>query len=148
MQHRRTLVAVIGVVTLVMTLAFAPTAQAIQRFTTTLEGENEVPVSGDSDGTGTAMITVNRGTREVCWEIQVTGINLTDTAAHIHVGSVGVPGGVVVGLSGPDATGFASGCTTASSRELAKDIAKNPENYYVNVHNAEFPDGALRGQLG
>jgi CHRD domain len=148
MQHRRTIAALIGLVTLVMMLALAPTAQAIQRFTTTLEGENEVPTTGDTDGTGTAMITVNRGTLEVCWEIQVTGIALPATAAHIHVGSVGVPGGVVVGLSAPDATGFASGCTTAVSRELAKDIAKNPENYYVSVHNAEFPDGALRGQLG
>jgi hypothetical protein len=34
------------------------------------------------------------------------------------------------------------------SREEARDIVKNPENYYVNVHNAEFPGGALRGQLG
>jgi len=27
------------------------------------------------------------------------------------------------------------------------DIIKNPANYYVNVHNAEFSNGALRGQL-
>jgi hypothetical protein len=32
-------------------------------------------------------------------------------------------------------------------RAEAKEILKNPADYYVNVHNAEFPLGALRGQL-
>ncbi|MBA2263858.1 MAG: CHRD domain-containing protein, partial [Chloroflexi bacterium] len=30
---------------------------------------------------------------------------------------------------------------------LLADIEANPQNYYVNVHNAEFPGGAVRGQL-
>jgi hypothetical protein len=30
---------------------------------------------------------------------------------------------------------------------LAKDILKNPADYYVNVHNEEYEAGALRGQL-
>ncbi len=31
--------------------------------------------------------------------------------------------------------------------ETVAEILANPENYYVNVHNAEYPAGALRGQL-
>jgi hypothetical protein len=34
------------------------------------------------------------------------------------------------------------------TRQLARDIVRNPSDYYVNVHNADFPGGALRGQLG
>ena len=30
---------------------------------------------------------------------------------------------------------------------LIRDIAANPQNYYVNLHNARFPGGAVRGQL-
>ena len=54
-------------------------------------------------------------------------------------------GPVVVPLA-PPTSGFSSGCVTVT-RELAKAIVKDPENYHVNVHNADFPEGAPRGQL-
>ncbi len=111
-----------------------------------LNGPNEVPVSGDPDGSGWAHVTLNQGQNEVCWHIQVEDITLPARAAHIHSGAAGVPGGVVVGLSAPDADGVAMGCTSADS-DLIKGIRKNPGSYYVNVHNADYPGGALRGQL-
>jgi CHRD domain len=37
---------------------------------------------------------------------------------------------------------------TVTSKRLAKKLRRAPENFYVNVHNSEHPDGAIRGQLG
>jgi hypothetical protein len=30
---------------------------------------------------------------------------------------------------------------------VADDIRSNPSGFYVNVHNAKFPGGAIRGQF-
>jgi hypothetical protein len=81
----------------------------------------------------------------VCYELSVKDI-ATPTAAHIHTGAVGASGPVLVPLAAP-ANGASKDCATLDKEKIA-DILKNPANYYVNVHNAEFPDGAVRGQLG
>jgi CHRD domain len=111
---------------------------------TTLSGAEEVPPA-DPDGTGSAAITLNVGQGTVCWQLSVSGIALPATAAHIHAAPVGVSGPVVVPLSAPT-SGTSSGCTTADP-VLIQRIIDFPELYYVNVHNAEFPSGAVRGQL-
>jgi hypothetical protein len=147
MHHRRTIAALIGVIALVMTLALAPAAQAITRISVTMTGAAERPGPGDPDGSGTAVIMINRGLGEVCWELEVMGITLPAIAAHIHIAPVTDPGPVVVPLTAPDATGTSSGCTTVDPA-LAKAIAKNPAAYYVNVHTTDFQPGALRAQLG
>lgn len=117
---------------------------------TTLTGAAEVPGPGDPDASGTALITLNQGQGEVCFDLSWVGIDGTVTAAHIHIGDPTVAGPVVVplftdaALSGTDS---ASGCVSASE-ELIKAIRQNPENYYVNIHSDVFPAGAIRGQLG
>ena len=108
-------------------------------FTVELTGGAEVPGPGDPDGSGTASLTINPGLGEVCWTIEVEGIDPI-TAAHIHVGSTTEAGSVVVPLSKDP------GCI-AVDRDLALAIILDPSSYYVNVHNMEFPAGALRGQL-
>src|SRR5437868_3350259 len=105
----------------------------------TLTGKVEVP-KGDPDGSGTAEIKIT-GTK-VCWEIKVSRV-ATIVAAHIHKGGRGVAGPVVV----PFGKIFKpKGCATSTAAIVAA-IKAHPSAYYVNVHNARYPGGALRGQL-
>jgi CHRD domain len=123
-----------------------------QPFATALIGAEEVnaqgtPNQGDPDGSGQADLTFNRGQNEVCYHLMVKDIQLPAVSAHIHFAPAGKNGPIVVQISPPDATGMSMGCVDADS-DLVKRIGKNPSDYYVNVHNAEFLGGALRGQLG
>jgi hypothetical protein len=136
------MLAVTGV--LALTLAATAMAAGGRPYMTALEGEQERPVIGDLDGTGHAWIQVNAGLGEVCYELHVSGI-APAAAAHIHRGRAGSPGPVVVPLAAP-AGGTSSGCVDVD-RDLALELLRDPSGFYVNVHNAEFPGGALRGQL-
>jgi hypothetical protein len=118
--------------------------QGGRRLTATLTGAAEIPGPGDADGTGTAVITVNVGQGELCFELSVSNI-APATMAHVHVGAVTAAGPVVRGLT-PPTSGSSAGCAPVT-RALAKAIIADPANYYVNVHNAQFPGGAVRGQL-
>ena len=121
----------------------APVIEGGKRYTVNLTGAAEVP-DADPDGTGTAIITVNKGQGRVCWEISWSNI-ATPTAAHIHIGlEETAPGGNIVLPLEP----IASGCEEDVRADLISALIGAPEAFYVNVHNADFPGGAIRGQLG
>jgi hypothetical protein len=110
----------------------------------TMTGAAEKPTAGDPDGTGTATFRINPGQMQVCYTLKVSGIAAA-TGAHIHKAPPTDPGPVVIPLTAPT-SGTSEGCAT-TTREIAQDLIQNPGAYYVNVHNAEFQGGALRGQL-
>jgi hypothetical protein len=112
---------------------------------TTLSGEEEVG-PGDEDGFGAAAVLLRPRTNQVCFALAVAKI-APATLAHIHNAVAGMNGPVVVDFIAPT-NGFSIGCANNVSDALLTGIRDNPENYYVNVHNADFPGGALRGQLG
>lgn len=115
-----------------------------------MTGAREVPGPGDPDGRGPAEVTL-RDSR-VCFELRWRDI-APPTAAHIHAGMPGVAGPVVVPLFAtaegttlpPTVTGV-QGCVAADPG-LVRAIRQHPWRYYVNVHNQEYPAGAIRGQL-
>ncbi len=113
-------------------------------FTVALTGEAESPAA-DPVATGEASVRLRAGQGQVCYQIEATNLPPA-AAAHIHQGGAGSSGNVVVPLKTPNAAGKSSGCATAA-RTLVKAILSAPASYYVNVHTAEFPNGAIRGQL-
>lgn len=113
-----------------------------------LLGANERPTAGDPDGRGKVQLKLKA--TQICFTLSWRNID-APTAAHIHVGARNVAGPVVTpfmsvpgGLAAP--VNSVGGCTAADPA-LIKAIKKQPRNYYVNVHNAAFPAGAIRGQL-
>lgn len=121
----------------------APAQPGATQFSAALTGANEVP-PGDPDGAGTARVRVLGGLNQVCVRLEVRGISRA-TAAHIHRGGEGVNGPPVVNLDPPDDED--EGDCDRVGDALADEIQANPAGFYVNVHTAEYPDGAIRGQL-
>ena len=137
-------VAVIGV------LAFGGVALAGTMLSASpLTGAAEVdsmgnPNKGDTDGSGTADLNLIPKREKICYSITVDNI-APATATHIHKAPVGQDGPIIKELKAPS-DGTSSGCARLSRMKIMQ-IKNNPSAYYINVHNSEFPDGALRGQL-
>lgn len=130
---------------LVGLMAVSPVLAAKTTLTATLAGgAAETPV-GDPNGSGSATITIDPATNEVCWNFTTTSI-ADAVASHIHVGAAGVSGGVVVPLDVDGFAGTSVGCVTDTAADLEAILA-GPAGFYVNIHTADFPAGAIRGQL-
>lgn len=129
----------------VMMLAALPAEAGHRALEAELAAANEVG-GGDGSAIGSARIRVSRG--EVCFAITTHGLSSPALAAHIHEGAAGTNGGVVLDFDWATngSAENASGCVSADPN-LIRAIRQNPESYYVNVHNATVPSGAVRGQL-
>lgn len=126
-----------------------------------LDGRSEVNSSlgnnrivGDPDGRGEAYVFgIDNDPLTLCYVLLVDRI-APATAAHIHRGSAGENGPVVASLGAPG-DGNAADCLTegepgkfpGNPSGIVAEILANPDDFYVNVHNADYPGGALRGQL-
>jgi hypothetical protein len=150
-MRRRVLVAA-GVLALLAGLAAVipgvATANDATLLRARLNGVNEVPGPGDPDGFGQAFLRLTHD--QVCFALEWSDIG-RPTRGHIHAGAAGTAGPIVVGFFEapdglPDALASGRGCVTAAP-DLIDQIRAHPGDYYVNLHDATFPGGAIRGQL-
>ena len=110
-----------------------------------LAGTQEVP-SNASAATGNVSVLLDYITKQVYLTGSFNNLSANASAAHIHSGSAGTNGSVVVPLT---ATAGASGTVTGSAT-VSNTFADQLINglAYVNIHNASFPGGEIRAQLG
>lgn len=131
------------------TTVLTPTANTI--FAATLNGANEKPTSTTSPATGAFSGNLDNTTRVMSYTLNYTGFPDSSpvTMGHLHqvtpndAAGVNGVGGVKVPLA--SLTSPIIGTTTALSQAVV-DSMKNGF-YYANLHTAEFPAGAIRGNL-
>ena len=116
-----------------------------------LTGANEprtvAATSGDPNGYGVEVVRIEGN--EVRYAIAWDNI-LAPSAAHIHQGVTGVNGPIKVGLFGsvlPATVTSVVGRVTNADTAMLNSIKNDPGLFYANVHNAEYPGGAIRGQF-
>ena len=91
------------------------------------------------------MLTVEPDCRRICYDFNIAGV-ATPLMAHIHKGALQENGPSVVTLfTGPG--GNLHDCLTWTQKWIDQ-IAADPAGFYVNLYTTEYPEGALRGQLG
>lgn len=113
-------------------------------YNATLTGANEVG-GGDPDGYARAEVSISDAFDQICYEIKDVRNIEPATAAHIHFGKAGTNGPPVLTLTKSN-EGNWQGCR--DGKEWTENrLQGNPQDFYVNVHTASYPNGAIRGQL-
>jgi hypothetical protein len=119
-----------------------------ERFTIPVDGAQVAPGPGDPDGGGGIFIFLDRQTGRFCLFADTANISTPLTSVDLHRAPAGSAGPIVTPLHGPSATDpDVSGCLDLDP-DLVKEISKHKAEFYIDIHNEEFPGAALRGQLG
>ncbi len=151
----------VGAVSIIVNSAKV-SAQGGETFSASLSGKDEVSPT-KSNATGPAKFQVNDNSSQVSYWVNITGIKKI-TGAHIHNGTTGQNGDVVVTLSkAKSAKGKDSPPTIGFTGNITKDDLQGPlkgkelsdlvslmsnGSAYVNAHTDKYPKGAIRGQIG
>jgi hypothetical protein len=154
MRRGKTMGIIAGVAGLALAATMAVTGPVLAHgsagnvFVGKMTGSLEIP-QAEPTATARAVITLKPSSSTVCFRLHWDGLTSV-TAAHIHLGDAGVTGSVVVPFFGapiPDTITSVGGCVHNVDPALIHDIHDNPSGYYVNVHDAAYPGGAVRDQL-
>ena len=117
-----------------------------------------VPDQGDPDGSAIGTLLLDNGTGSGTTGLAVFNLNLSNldpatvdlTGHHIHQAPATTTGSIVVNFGDPDAIRSGTtltGTITGLPAATITAIFANPSGFYYNLHNAQFPAGAVRDQL-
>jgi serralysin len=158
---------------LAIAILFLPSpVHAVQIFTATLNGDQEVPPSG-STATGSATLVLSDDEQSLSYAITLVGLDFAFqtpdvgddvTRAHIHVAPAGTNGPIVFGFINPSddtdhfALNFVASTLQATMTGVwdADDAGGNLADFlgalrsgglYLNIHTVRNPGGEIRGQI-
>ncbi|MCT4559885.1 MAG: CHRD domain-containing protein [Crocinitomicaceae bacterium] len=111
-----------------------------------LNGAQEVPAVSTT-ATGTASFSLNSTMTAITFMVQVDGLSGAITGAHLHEGTAGNNGPVVVDLSTSVVGNVMAGTITGTdlTQELLESMLSS--GIYLNIHTAANPNGEIRGQI-
>jgi hypothetical protein len=142
-----------------------PTPPPDEEFVATMSGANEpTPVTAPGTGTGAFAVTLDTF---FAFRVEVATID-SPTVAHIHEGSAGVAGGIVVTLYTGPTRGLAYTGVLGQNQLKPSQMTELPATWgatprarfdsllvlmrnggvYVNVHSRSNAGGHMRGQIG
>lgn len=114
----------------------------------TLNGANSVPANG-STATGTYTVTVDDVLNTVSVSLTFSGLTGGPaSAAHIHCCvAANANGPVVIPFTGFPSATSGTYSNTFTGISVANITGINSGLAYINIHNAVFPGGEIRGQI-
>lgn len=156
---KRLFTTLVALALIVPIVALAPAAAQTtggEVFVATLSGDAQVPTAVDTDGQGIAAFSVSDDGSSMDYVLITYGLEAV-TQAHIHIGAANVNGAVAVTLldfnaegitfDGQLATGTITGADVTGMTLAELIAAMSAGNTYVNVHNAAYAAGVVRGQI-
>ena len=112
-----------------------------------MTGTQEVPVN-HSTATGSGTVVLNAKETMITVNLNFSGLTVPATAGHIHgPAAPGVNASILFPFTGvPNAT---SGTIPQQTFAITPTQVAQLRSglFYLNVHNATFPGGEIRGQL-
>jgi len=110
----------------------------------TIDGSQATPAVS-TPATGLGALQYNSSTKTISYDILVSGLLGSPTAAHLHGAPAGSPGPILFPLTSVG-TGHYVGTSPPQSDANIAEIFRG--NSYINVHTSFAPGGEARGQVG
>ena len=128
--------------------AIAPlrASATLYTYTATLTGAQEVPATGSS-ATGIGTVVLDTVANTITVNESWSGLSAPASASHIHTGGIGLTGPVTFPFTGVPAATSGSIPQQVFSITTAQIAALQSSGMYMNVHDANFGGGEIRGQL-
>ena len=137
-----------GVAAAALVVAAVASAGSTHKVSAVLNAKQEIPKQAhpvpNATGSFTGTITKSGGRALLKWRLKYSHLSGKAVAAHIHLGTRGHAGNVLIPLCASQCKSGVSG-TSSFSSTIANQIERGQT--YVNVHTKKNPNGEIRGQV-